>query len=295
MLIADRAEDGGWTCVSDRVEVTRISEGLDATGSLSEAPVGRTRAALTSFARDARDSAVDRVVVTGTAPFRRAANGAEVAASLRDVFGVSVDVVSGDREAALSLLATRMSFPELDSMVVVDIGGASTELILSEGDASTMVSLDIGSVRLTERCVHRNPIDEADQAALAKAIDAELSRPKVIQILTAGADALVGVAGTVTTIATVSLAMDEYDESVVHGHRLDIAYVRDLYGQLAVESVEARSLRAGLPRVRADVLPAGVLLLAAIAERFGADAVTVSDRGTRWGRLYELTQPFPGV
>ena len=287
MLIAEQGERGVWQRRSDHVEVTRISEGLDANGVLSPEPIARTRRILEAFARIAQEADVDRTMVTGTAPFRRASNGAEVAESLHDVFGSPVDVVSGDREAALSLLATQRSFPELDPMIVIDIGGASTELILAQGSAASMVSLDIGSVRLTERCVRANPISSQDRDALEAAIEAELSRPKVTEILTSGAASLIGIAGTVTTIATVALKMDVYDDTVVHGHRLTASFVRELYGALASETVEARAKRAGLPAARADVLPAGALLLSAIAKRAGVAEITVSDRGTRWGRLYE--------
>lgn len=286
MLVAEPDGQGGWTRLADRVEVTRISEGLDASGILSSPAVARTRAKLQEFAAEALRLGVREAMITGTAPFRRSTNGVEVAASLGDVFGTPITVVSGEEEAALSLLATQRSFPDLDSMLVVDVGGASTELIYADAAGSEMVSMDIGSVRLTERCVPANPISEDASESLANTIDAELARPEVAAIFARGAGAVVGIAGTVTTLVTVALGMDEYDDQVVHGYRLDAESVREIYEVLASEPVEVRCLRPGLPPKRADVLPAGALLLSKILQKAGATEVIVSDRGTRWGRLY---------
>ena len=289
MLIAERDAEGVWQRMDDHVRVTRISEGLDQSGVLAPTPVARTRETLIAFAALAREAEVARVWITGTAPFRRASNGHEIAASFADVFDVPVTVVSGEREAELSLLATQLSFPALDPMIVVDIGGASTEIILAQGTQSSMVSLDIGSVRLTERCVSANPIPSTDIAALRGVIEAELDRPEVAELLSGPSAALIGIAGTVTTVATVTLGMETYDDTRIHGYRLDASTVETLANELAKESVEERLQRPGLPQKRADVLPAGALLLALIADRVGASEIVVSDRGTRWGRLYAET------
>ena len=293
MLIAERSNGGGWQRVDDHVRVTRISEGLDQSGVLAAEPVERTRATLVDFADRARQAEVGQVWITGTAPFRRASNGAEVAESFQNIFGASVTVVSGETEAAFSLLATRNSFPEFESMVVVDIGGASTEIIFADAHETRMVSLDIGSVRLTERCVSRHPIPETEMAALRALIDGELDRDTVCDMLSTPVAALIGIAGTVTTVATVALGMEVYDDTVVHGYRLATPVVDSLVDALAAETVQERARRAGLPAKRADVLPAGALLLARIAERASAAEVIVSDRGTRWGRLYSETEATP--
>ncbi len=286
MLVAEPDGKGGWSRLVDRVAVTRISEGLDGSGLLAPESVARTRAKLEEYAAEARDLDVSAAMITGTAPFRRSSNGAEVAVALGTVFGAPVTVVTGEEEAALSLLATQRSFPGLKSILVVDVGGASTELIFADSEGSEMVSMDIGSVRLTERCVPSHPFTEDSADKLAATIDAELARPEVAAIFERGAEAVVGIAGTVTTLVTVALGMDDYDDQIVHGYRLDSLSVHEIYETLAAEPVEVRSLRPGLPAKRADVLPAGALLLSKILEKASASEVVVSDRGTRWGRLY---------
>ncbi len=288
MLVADRdpGAPGGWRRIEDHATITRLSEGLDQSGVLASAPIERTGAQLAAFRARAAVLGVDRVLATGTAPFRRSDNGEDVAGVLAQALGAPIDVVSGAREAELSLLATRRSFPEFEEMLVVDIGGASTELIHSRpGGGAAMESLDIGSVRLTERFVTAHPIAAAEAAALCETVRSELARPEVAAMLGRGIS-VVGIAGTVTTLVTVSLAMAEYDDTVVHGARLSRETVSGLARSLSAMDMPARLAVPGLPEKRADVLPAGALLLGELLAAAAVDELIVSDRGTRWGRLY---------
>lgn len=285
MLIAERGETG-WHVVTDEAEITRVSEGLDKHGSLFREGLERTGEALARFDELAQDFAVNHRIATGTAPFRRAANGAEAAAELSLLIGTNIDVVSGEHEAELSLLATRGSFPDLKRAQIVDIGGASTELIDAFPDGShAVVSLDVGAVRLTERCVTSDPISADERTALQAAITDALSRASVKRFVPP--PVLVGVAGTVTTLAALSLEMAEYDADRVHGHRLSRAEVARIENALFALSLSQRKTLAGMPAKRADVIPAGAMLLRSVMDHLGADEVLVSDRGIRWGRLFE--------
>lgn len=285
MLIAERGETG-WHVVTDEAEITRVSEGLDKHGSLFREGLERTGEALVRFDELAQDFAVNHRIATGTAPFRRAANGTEAAAELSLLIGTNIDVVSGEHEAELSLLATRGSFPDLNRAQIVDIGGASTELIDAFPDGShAVVSLDVGAVRLTERCVTSDPISADERNALQAAISDALSRASVK--LFVPPPVLVGVAGTVTTLAALSLEMAEYDADRVHGHRLARAEVARIENALFALSLSQRKTLAGMPAKRADVIPAGAMLLRSVMDHLGADEVLVSDRGIRWGRLFE--------
>ena len=195
-------------------------------------------------------------------------------------------MISGEHEAELSLLATRGSFPDLARAQIVDIGGASTELIDAFPDGGhAVVSLDVGAVRLTERCVTADPISADDRAALQAAITDALSRASVKRFVPP--PLLVGVAGTVTTLAALSLEMDEYEAERVHGHVLSRAEVTRIENALFALSLSQRKSLAGMPAKRADVLPAGAMLLRSVMDHLGADEVLVSDRGIRWGRLFE--------
>lgn len=290
MLVAD-LRDGQWQRVEDHAEICRVSEGLDASGVLAEAPVARTRAVIEGYAERARILGVDRIVATGTAPFRRAANGAEVAASLSASLGATINVVSGEREAELALLATRDAFREHPALTVVDIGGASTEIIAARADGTRdLVSIDLGSVRLTERCVTHHPYTRADRETLRGAIGEALGGPAVRALLAGEPRPLVGIAGTVTTLCTASLELETWDADRVHGHALPLAEIDRLAVALSHLSVAQRAALPGIAAKRADVLPAGAMLLSAIAVAADVSEVLVSDRGVRWGRLVELSR-----
>ena len=291
MLLAERAAEGApWQRVEDHASITRVAEGLDASGVLSDAAVARTGDVLAGFGARARAWGADAIVATGTAPFRRSRNGAEAAAALSERLGAAIDVVSGETEAALALLATRCAFPGYAELLVVDIGGASTELIHARADGSSeVVSLDVGSVRLAERTLGRDAVDEAALARLDAAIDAALGVPAARALLGRGVGPVVGVAGTVTTAATVALALDAWDADAVHGAALSIDTIGDVFEKVRSVAVAARASIPGLEPKRADVFPAGARLLWAIARAAGAAQVIVSDRGIRWGRLHAVS------
>lgn len=286
LLIAER-RDGAWIRVEEQAEVTRISEGMDRSGYLADVPVARTAEVLARFAERVRTLGSSSAVATGTAPFRRARNGAEVARKLSSVLGFELEVVSGEDEAALSFEATRVSFPELVGLRVVDPGGASTELITApSGVPVESVSVDLGSVRLHERFLaHEDPpsagavdalrgcVRDALQAAPLEAFRAHCGLP------------LVGLAGTVTTLASVAQALEVWDPDRIQGYALARETLSKLTSTLLTLSHADRRALPGMDPRRADVLPAGALLMEAILEAAGATELRVSDRGVRWGRL----------
>lgn len=287
LLVVERGPSG-WVRVEEQAVIARISRGLDASGELHPESVTRARDVLAGFADRMAALGVEAAVATGTAPFRRAANGAEVAASLSQTLGVPIDVVSGAHEADLALLATQASFPDAQHMLVVDIGGASTELIhVRPGHAVQKVSLDVGAVRLTERCIDQHPITWENRQAVLRSVQSALDVvPWVRPAVLAGAQ-VVGVAGTVTTLAAAWLQMETWDADRVHGLQMPTGVIDHLADQLAALPIEARATLPGVPAGRADVLPAGGWLLSSILRAAAADQVVVSDRGVRWGRLFE--------
>ncbi len=176
-------------------------------------------------------------------------------------------------------------------LLIVDIGGGSTELIFAApGRDLEMVSLQIGSVRLTERCVRSDPPSDADAAALRATIDQALDalgwshRPA----------RLVGIAGTVTTLCAVALGLGTYDSTIVHGHRLPRGEIDRVVSLLRSLPLAERLKLPGLPAGRADVIFAGATILERIMTRFGAGEVIVSDQGVRWGLMWrEIDRLYP--
>lgn len=282
MLIAEQRPEGRWTRVEEHAEVARISEGLDASGELKEAPVARARAVLQRYVARARELGVQHIWITGTAPFRRARNGAEVARALSEALGVDLRVVSGEEEGALTLRATTASFPMWEAMNVLDIGGASTELLSWTPTSLTSESVDLGVVRLLERYVQHDPPLPDELERLREGIAAELRAKLPVP---EASYPLVGVAGTVTSLAALDLRLESWDPDRVQGHRMGIATIRALGEKLWPMTVEARCREIGIDPRRADLVAVGAWYLHAICEHLGVDEVVVSDRGLRWGRL----------
>lgn len=287
LLVAEQQPDGSWKKVFDEARITRVAEGLDRGGLLFREPLERTAAALSELAATAEQLDVDVTFATGTAPFRRASNGAEAALVLGEVIGTPVDIVSGEREAQLSLLATQRAFGALRQMTIVDIGGASTEVIVVHPDGRTeLESIDVGSVRLTERLLPRHPLTSGDRAALVEALDDAFARSGGARLLELGVHPVVGIAGTVTTLAAVSLEMAQYDDTRVHGLELGLDEIDRITEAVMRLSVAQRCCLPGLSPGRADVFAAGGAIARHIVQKAGAGSMLVSDRGTRWGRLH---------
>ena len=280
LLVAERRE-GGFAAVAERAEITRLGRGVDRTGALSAEGMEATLRCLESFAGEARALGARQIAAIATSAARDASNGERFLEEARGRAGVAVEIISGDEEAELAFSAATADFGR-GPLVVVDIGGGSTEFIHGAGgQVRFRKSFDVGSVRLTERFVTAHPVPEPERAAVrAHLRDAFAALPPP----PAGAR-MVGIAGTVTTLYAVQHRVDPYDATSVHGHDLARAELSALAGALCGASLEERRRMPGLQPGRADVICAGALILEAAMDRLGAAACTVSDRGVRWGLI----------
>lgn len=289
MLLARPRGGGEPEVLADLAEITRLGRGIGGDGRLSAEAIDRTLAVLDRFAAVARKAGASLHAI-GTEGLRRAPNAVDFLVPARRVLGAAVEVIDGDREAALTFRAVVESFPgELAAgrAMVIDIGGGSTEIIVADaGRVAFRRSLPLGSVRLHERHLRADPPTPAEVAALERDVEATL----------ASADAafaekpalLVGVAGTVTSLMAMTLGLDSYDPGLVHGGRLTAAALDRQVERLGRATQSAREHFAGLDPRRADVIFAGALLLRSIVRRAGVDALRVSDRGIRWGLWYDV-------
>ena len=298
LLLVGRATAvrGGVEVLAERAEITRLGRGIGTTGVLGSAGIGATLDVLRDYARIAREHGAT-IAAIGTEGLRRAKNARDFLDPAREILGLDVQVIDGEREAALTFRAVVESFPAETgegSVTVIDIGGGSTEIIVAErGQVRVRTSLPIGSVRLTERHVHSDPARDQEIAAARGEIAAALA--PVTELSSTAQTHLVGVAGTVTSLAAMVQQLASYDPARVHGYRLTRTALDAEIARLAHSSQPEREKLAGLDPRRADVILAGALILQAIAERAGVDAILVSDRGIRWGLLYERLQaPLPG-
>lgn len=289
LLIAEREPDGGWRRVADLMEITRISEGLDASGTLKELPIARTQEALERFVRRAQSEfGVSDIVLAGTAPFRRATNGREVAERLGKSVDAEVVILSGDEEADLVRLASRRAFPQLFPMLLVDIGGASTEVVFDGDNGSEFVSFDIGSVRLFERVTSMRAGGEDDDiSAQSEAEKVARENLAALENWNVKQDVIVGIAGTVTALTMFSLGLEEWNHQAVHGAQLSLDDVRKVARELFEMTLEERKQHPSVEPKRADVLPFGAVLLYILMDILDVAEVVVSDHGLRWGFLIQ--------
>jgi exopolyphosphatase/guanosine-5'-triphosphate,3'-diphosphate pyrophosphatase len=283
LLIADLdPATGEMTELVREMRIVRLGQGVDRTGRISEESMARTFAALDEYADLVAAHHPERLRFCATSAARDAANAAEFMAGVRERVGVDPEVIDGDEEARASFAgATRVLGDVPGPVLVMDIGGGSTELILgspaSPGHpAEVMVaqSLDVGSVRMTERYLHDDPPTAAQVAALCADVDAVLDGCRFDLAL---ARTVVGVAGTVTTVAAGALGLPAYDRRRIHLARLDRDLVHRTVDSLVAMSVEERRALGYMHPGRADVIGGGALILERVLERTQARELVVSE------------------
>ena len=287
LLVADVPAKGAHTDLLRRMEVVRLGEGVDATGRLAPQAIERTRVALAEYATAARDLGAVDVRMVATSASRDAANRADFEDMVRATLGRLPDVIPGQEEAELSFLGATASLdaaarvhgaePPRPPFLVVDIGGGSTEFVLGDVDGVHAArSVDIGCVRLTERHLHGDP-PSAEQIQRAEDdVRAALAEVRA-EVPVGQAASLVGLAGSVTTVAALALELPAYDADAIHGSRIPVDAVRAVTADLLAAT---RSRRAAMPVMhpgRVDVIGAGALVLRVLMDEFGLPEVVVSE------------------
>ncbi|HEV2372057.1 MAG TPA: Ppx/GppA phosphatase family protein [Streptosporangiaceae bacterium] len=280
LLIADvDPASGVLTDVDRRMEIVRLGQGVDATGRLAPQALARTMRMLASYRAAIDAASVSAVRMVATSATRDAANAAEFVAGAVGVLGVKPEVLSGQEEARLSFVGATAELADSlpQPYLVVDIGGGSTEFVLGNAASVTAAaSVDIGCVRLTERHLHGDPPTAAEVAAASCDIEAALD--KVAATVPASeARTLVGLAGSVTTVAALALGMTGYDPALIHHTRVSAEAVRAqadrLLGMTRTQRQDLGPMHAG----RVDVIGGGSLILALTMARFGLAEVLVSE------------------
>lgn len=289
LLVAERDGTGSLRPVSEHATITRLGQGVDETRTLAPEAIARTHACLASYATIVRESGATRVAVVGTSAMRDAGGGDVVRAYVKQCFGVEARTISGDEEARLTFKGalSGLSVPP-GSETVFDIGGGSTEVVVGQSgrdELSFAQSFDVGSVRLTERLIRHDPPAPEERDAVLRA-----ARSTFQAIPSSATNAMpVGIAGTMTTLAAVSLRMASYDATKVHGLVMTIEDLRRVVDELAAVPQAVRATMPGLEPKRADVIVAGGTIALALLEHLGAQHVRISDRGVRWGLAEELS------
>ncbi len=282
--VADLGPGSRWAVVVDRTDITRLGEGLRDTGLITESAMERTLAALARFVAEARSLGAVHTVAVGTMCLREAANADRFVEVAKERTGLAIEVIDGEEEARLSYLAVVSGLPVSQDVVVFDTGGGSTEFTLGRGGGiERRFSLNLGAVALTQEFLRSDPVTPGELEALRAHLEGALS----------GLEApgkrctLVGMGGTVTTMAAVKLELAPYDPDVVHGTMLTRAEVRSQVARYRETPLASRRAIVGLHPKRADIILAGAAIVLAVLDRLDADHMLVSDRGLRHGLLFD--------
>lgn len=287
LLTVAEVEAGEIRPLCERSRITRLGEGLNATGRLSEEPMRRSLDALRELVEEARQLRADTVLAVGTEVLRKAQNAEQFLQACQQL-GLAVEVISGEREAFLSYLSVAkdpLLAQRAERLTMLDVGGGSTEI--SRGTGATLEasrSYPIGAVRLTEAHLRSDPPTAEEVRALQETVRGQLQQEAPL----AEGEYLVGVGGTFVNLASLHAGHADYQPERVHGATLTREQMQALAERLCALPLAERRRLPGIEPDRAPVLHAGALIAATAMECLCAERIAVSMRGLRWGLVYEF-------
>lgn len=260
------------------VSVTRLGENLHSTGELSDEAIERTVQAIEQHIVTARNLGVEKTVVVGTAACRRAKNAQHFVSQVFQRTGLTLEILSEEQEASLAFSGALSGSAHTSPTLVLDIGGGSTEYTLGVQEADQSVSIPFGAVTSTASHLSADPPYPEDLTNLIGAVADELEEIGRAMPGMVSPPRVIGVGGTIVTIASVEIGLQHFDENAVHGFVLTKDAAEDVFRTLATESLKDRVLNPGLPPDRADIIVAGCCILVATMRRLKIDAISVSAR-----------------
>ncbi|MEV0964637.1 Ppx/GppA phosphatase family protein [Streptomyces sp. NPDC049910] len=285
LLVADvDPSTGGLMELDRRMTIVRLGQGVDRTGRLAPEALERTFAACREYAGVIKEHGIEapsaggggRIRFVATSASRDAENRGEFVSGVAGILGVEPEVISGDQEAEFSFTGATRGLAGHEERLVVDIGGGSTEFVIGRGRVEAARSVDIGCVRLTERHIRGDPPAPEEIAAVRADIEAALDLAgETVPIGEAGT--LVGLAGSVTTVAGIALGLDAYDSGAIHHSRVSRDRVAEITERLVRSTHDERAAIPVMHPGRVDVIIAGALVLLAVMDRAGVPEVVVSE------------------
>jgi len=283
--IAEKSADGKWSVIADKVNITRLGEGLQATGTISVEAMERNVKALSEMAQNVREHGVSEFVAVGTMCLRTAQNAQEFIARVKEACQLTIEVIPGEEEARLAYIAVKSGIGlDQGKLVIFDTGGGSTEFIFGKDEQiEQRFSLNVGAVRYTEHILTSDPVTAAEREQARTAISQDLGDLQFDETV----DALVGMGGTVTNLSAVKHQLTQYQPEIIQGSVLERSEIDRQIELYASKSIAERQKIVGLQPKRADVILAGTMIVSAIMEKAGVDSFTVSDRGLRHGLIVD--------
>jgi exopolyphosphatase/guanosine-5'-triphosphate,3'-diphosphate pyrophosphatase len=279
LLVAEGTPDSGLRDVVRDMRIVRLGQDVDRTGQLAPEAIARTRDALEGYAAVIRAHGAHAVRMVATSATRDAGNRQVFVDMVRDVLGVAPEVITGVEEAQLSFTGALAGLPGIATPVLVaDIGGGSTELVLGDGSGAALRShsMSVGCVRMTERHLRSDPPTPQEIAATVADVRAALAGAAADVPLDAAAS-FVGVAGTVTTVAAIALGLDRYEADLIHGSVISAEQVAEVTDRLLAMTHEQRAALPVMHPGRVDVIGAGSLVLRTLVQECRATEVVASE------------------
>lgn len=291
-LLAAEEQADGFRSIDRRMIITRLGQGVGRTRLLDPEAVERTLRVIADYAATCGELGIERLRVTGTSAVRDARNKEAFIEGVRRLTGQAPDVLSGEEEARATFLGVLSDLPPQGDVLVVDIGGGSTELVVGAGTPSAMVSLDIGCVRMFEKYLASDPPSEEELVSLRHDVRSAIASVKVDLSAPPGAR-MIGVAGTLSQLARLKTGSIVYDPDVTHHAVLSHGDVRRLVRRLESLPYEKRARVRGLEQGRVDVIIAGAEILLEVMEAFDAAEVLVSEKDILDGLVLQLLEGSP--
>ncbi len=283
LLVAEVTKQNEIIPIAQEEKIVRLGQGVDRNENLNLEAIGRTLRAIREQVKIAEDLGAEKILISGTSAVRDAANREILLSEIKNNFGITMQVLSGDEEAELTYFGALSNKNLQGDILLVDIGGGSTEFIFgTQQKIKHAFSLNIGSVRLTERFIRNDPITDTEYKSIRRAVKEQLSSLKSLD-----AGQLMGIAGTITTMAAMHLQMNTYDSAKVDNSLLTISQAEKIVSDLKKETLSQRRKFLGLKPERADVILAGALILLEVMQHFKFNATIVSDRGVRFGLILQ--------
>ncbi len=265
------------TTLDRRMRITRLGQGVNASHRLAPEAIERTLAVLREYRGVIDDLGVEHVRATATSAARDSENRDEFFGPATEVLGRSLELLSGEEEARLSFLGATTGLEAPAPFLVIDIGGGSTELVVGTTEPEALRSLDVGCVRITEQWLESDPPAPEELSNAVSAVRDELA--DVAREIPSIRDAatVVGLAGTITTVAAIEQGLPEYDRDRIHHFRLTRAAAEEVFRTLAIESAGERRHNPGLEAERVDVIVGGVVVLVSIFRTLDLEEILVSE------------------
>ena len=287
LLISD-IEEGHFKEIYSERKITRLGEGLSASGSLSDIAIARNISTLKDFRSIIDRYIIDEIVVAATSAVREAENGKLFIDLVKRETGFDIELISGEEEARRTFLGILAGIDRgVDNIIAIDIGGGSTEFVLGKiGGIVSTKSIDLGVVKLTERHIKSDPIRRSDLVSMEEEIEAKIKNV-IKEIGEIKGPTLVGTAGTITTLAAMDQKMEAYNPLRINNYVLRLTSIETILSDLAAKSTNERKRIVGLEPGREDIIVAGAAIIMTAMKVMGYDSLIVSDYGLREGLVID--------